>query len=61
MLFKVCWDLVKHDMASFVNVFHLNSKLHKAVTTSFLTLIPKADNPQGIEEFRPICLVGSHT
>src|SRR4051812_27768417 len=29
------------------------------MTPSFLDLIPKVENPQGLEEFRPICLIGS--
>lgn len=28
------------------------------MTSSFLTLIPKFDNPQGLDEYMPICLIG---
>lgn len=38
--------------------FHSNAKLPKVITTSFLILIPKMKNPQSLNEFRPIFLVG---
>ncbi|XP_058762006.1 uncharacterized protein LOC131635401 [Vicia villosa] len=38
--------------------FHKYGRLSKAIISSFLTLIPKCDNPLGLDEFRPICLVG---
>lgn len=31
----------------------------KAITTLFLTLILKGDNPQEINDFRPICIIDS--
>src|SRR3954470_2091846 len=30
----------------------------RAMTASFIALIPKIDNPQGFDDFRPICLIG---
>jgi hypothetical protein len=33
--------------------------LPKALTASFLTLIPKKDHPQGLHDYRPIYLIGS--
>lgn len=39
--------------------FHNKANLSKAVSPSFLSLIPKVDNPQNLAEFRPISLVGS--
>lgn len=35
---------MKDDVCGFVNEFHSIGILPKAVTTSFLTLIPKVDN-----------------
>jgi hypothetical protein len=43
----------------FVCEFHENAVLPKAVTASFLTLVPKKDHPQGLFDYRPICLIGS--
>ncbi|XP_058749863.1 uncharacterized protein LOC131622859 [Vicia villosa] len=56
--FKKCWVFMKDEVGNFVNEFHKNRFLPKAVTTSFIALIPRTDNPQDIDEFRPICLVG---
>lgn len=38
--------------------FHLKDRLTKACIESLLTFIPKVNNPQNMDEYRPICLVG---
>lgn len=38
-------------LVSFMNGFHVSVKLPKTITSSFLTLIPKTENPQEISEF----------
>ncbi|GAU48137.1 hypothetical protein TSUD_293770 [Trifolium subterraneum] len=43
----------------FLQGFHENSFLPKALTASFLTLIPKKDHPQNLFDYCPICLIGS--
>lgn len=55
---RKCWDFMKSGIIKFVKYFHRNLKLNKSMTSSFLALIPKNPNPQGIEDFRTICLVG---
>ncbi|GKU89877.1 hypothetical protein SLEP1_g3954 [Rubroshorea leprosula] len=57
--FKKMWSEIKDDIVEFVQEFHKNGKLVKGLNVSFLTLIPKVKNPQRIEEFRPISLIGS--
>ncbi|CAJ2656345.1 unnamed protein product [Trifolium pratense] len=42
----------------FLNEFHSSASLPKAITASFLTLVPKKDHPQVLSDYRPICLVG---
>lgn len=39
--------------------FFVNATLPKAISASFLALIPKKANPQEFNEFRPISLIGS--
>ncbi|XP_058766236.1 uncharacterized protein LOC131639797 [Vicia villosa] len=39
--------------------FQKDARLTKAVSSSFITLVPKIANPQALHEFIPICLVGS--
>lgn len=41
----------------FVQEFYKGGKLPKVVTTSFLALVPKCENPLILEEYRPICLI----
>lgn len=55
---KKCWNFVKDDVVKFLQEFYKHGRLPKVTTTSFIALVPKADNLQCIEEFRPICLVG---
>jgi hypothetical protein len=43
----------------FFHEFHSTAILPKAITASFLTLVPKNDHPQSLSEYRPICLVSS--
>ncbi|CAL5398010.1 unnamed protein product [Camellia sinensis] len=59
MLFQKCWSTVKGDVIKFVKEFHKNSKLVQGLNSSFVTLIPKADNPSCLNDFRPISLIGS--
>ncbi|PNY01857.1 cysteine-rich receptor-like protein kinase, partial [Trifolium pratense] len=56
---KACWDIIKGDIMEFLSEFHGNAFLPKAITASFLTLIPKKDHPQALSDYRPICLVSS--
>jgi hypothetical protein len=56
---KACWSIVKKDVIAFFKEFHENAFLPKALTSSFLTLIPKKDHPLGLHDYRPICLIGS--
>jgi hypothetical protein len=56
---KDFWVDLKDDAMRFVSEFHRNGKLAKGINTTFIVLIPKVDNPQRLNEFRPISLVGS--
>lgn len=49
---------MKNDILKFVKDFHSNAFLTKAVTSSFLTLIPKVTQPSNLEDYIHICLVG---
>ena len=39
--------------------FHQNGRLSRGINSTFIALIPKIDNPQKLNDFRPISLVGS--
>ncbi|MCH80366.1 LINE-1 reverse transcriptase like, partial [Trifolium medium] len=55
---KECWSIVENDVLDFLNEFHESAVLPKAITASFLALIPKKDHPQQLSDYRPICLIG---
>lgn len=57
--FKAYWYILEVDVLNFVRHFFFNSKVPRAVTTSFLTLIPKHDNPQSSGEYIHICVITS--
>ncbi|GKV50258.1 hypothetical protein SLEP1_g56970 [Rubroshorea leprosula] len=52
------WDVIKADIVNFVREFHQHGRLVKGSNASFIVLIPKTENPQAIEEYRPISLIG---
>lgn len=39
------WEVVKEEIQFFVRDFYVSAELVKAITTSFLALIPKVPNP----------------
>ncbi|KAH1040320.1 hypothetical protein J1N35_042063 [Gossypium stocksii] len=57
--FRKCWEIVKNDLFGLISEFFTTEKLEKSINSSFITLIPKVENPIEISNFRPICLVSS--
>lgn len=49
--FKSCWELIKEEVFRFIQEFHFNASFPKAISASFLALIPKKDNPQSLQRF----------
>ncbi|XP_071740498.1 uncharacterized protein [Rutidosis leptorrhynchoides] len=58
--FKKHWELIKYDLIKSLDWFWVNSEISKGCNASFFTLIPKKSNPMGLNEYRPICLIGSY-
>ncbi|GKV52113.1 hypothetical protein SLEP1_g58708 [Rubroshorea leprosula] len=56
--FKELWETVKDDLMG-AQEFHRNGKLVAGLNASSITLLPKSSNPQKIEEYRPISLIGA--
>ena len=56
---KTFRDMLKDDVMRFLMEFHKNGRLAKGINSTFIALIPKVDNPQRLNDFRPISLVGS--
>ena len=59
MAIKKCWKVLKEDIMQFFSEFHENGKLLSGLCSSFITLIPKKDNPANLDDYRPISLVGA--
>ncbi|GKV29210.1 hypothetical protein SLEP1_g38156 [Rubroshorea leprosula] len=55
---KTMWEDLKPDIVGFIQEFHEQGRLVRGSNSSFIVLIPKVENPQRIEEFRPISLIG---
>ncbi|GKV25907.1 hypothetical protein SLEP1_g35285 [Rubroshorea leprosula] len=55
---KCMWEDIKSEIASFIREFQEHGRLVRGSNASFITLIPKGENPQRIEEYRPISLIG---
>lgn len=49
--YKACWDIVSKDVVKAVQEFFKGSSISKLFCHSFLTLIPKVDNPKGLTSF----------
>jgi hypothetical protein len=57
---KEFWPELKgDDIMRFITEFHRNGKLTRGINSTFIALIPKVDNPQKLNDFTPISLVGS--
>ncbi|GKU98550.1 hypothetical protein SLEP1_g11542 [Rubroshorea leprosula] len=53
------WETIKGDVIGFLQEFQKNGKLVKGLYTSFIVMVPKVDNSQKIEGYRPISLIGA--
>jgi len=55
---KFCWELLKEDIIMIVNEFAGRGKWSRGFNVTFISLIPKVNNPQQVYDYRPISLVG---
>ncbi|GKV09172.1 hypothetical protein SLEP1_g20714 [Rubroshorea leprosula] len=55
---KCMWEDIKTEIAGFIREFQEQGRLVRGSNASFITLIPKVENPHKIEEYRPISLIG---
>jgi hypothetical protein len=54
---KKYWAKLHSDIMDFVDLFFKERKIPRGCNTSFITLIPKVDNPFLISDYRPISLI----
>ena len=55
---KLFWDIIKPDFLRFLDEFHVNGVVPRGLNASFIALIPKVVDPQVLNEYRPISLIG---
>ncbi|GKV52014.1 hypothetical protein SLEP1_g58623 [Rubroshorea leprosula] len=56
---KAMWSEIKKEILNFVTEFQVNGRMVRGLNAAFIVMIPKKENPQKIEDFRPISLIGS--
>jgi len=55
---KQFWEILKPDFIRFMDEFYINGTFPKGSNASFLALIPKLNDPQSLNDYRPISLIG---
>ena len=55
---KLFWDIIKPDFLRFLDEFHVNGVVPRGLNASFIALIPKVVDPQVLNKYRPISLIG---
>jgi hypothetical protein len=55
---KSFWNLLKGEISTLFDQFHVNANLPKSFSSFFVALIPKVQSPFEINDYRPISLVG---
>ncbi|XP_021992095.1 uncharacterized protein LOC110888906 [Helianthus annuus] len=56
--FKRFWNLFEQDFVSLLAVFFETGIINPGCGSSFITLVPKIKDPSGLDDYRPISLVG---
>ena len=51
---KEFWVELKDEIMRFISEFHRNGKLTKGINNPFITLIPKVNGAQKLNDFQPI-------
>ncbi|VFQ88342.1 unnamed protein product [Cuscuta campestris] len=54
--YKTCWEQIKVDCTKAVQEFFLGIPIPKMCAQTTIILIPKKENSQSCEDYRPICL-----
>lgn len=54
---KECLHIIKDDFLRMLEDFHLNGNLVRGLNTSFIVLIPKKKNVEGLSDYRSISLI----
>jgi len=53
------WHIIREDIYKLCHDFHSHSADLKSINSSYITLVPKKDNPETVNDFRPISLLNT--
>lgn len=56
---KRCWPIIERDFHRLCNDFVKGQLDLQSINNSYIVLVPKKDNPQTVNDFRPISLLNS--
>jgi hypothetical protein len=60
LFFAKCWEIIKEDIIRAMDQFYvLNQQGMHLMNHAYVVLIPKVDNPQKVNDYRPISLIHS--
>jgi hypothetical protein len=59
LFFKKSWHIIIRDMYRLCQDFYNHVADLKSINHSYITLVPKKDNPETVHDFRPISLLNS--
>ncbi|XVF73335.1 hypothetical protein PTKIN_Ptkin12aG0193100 [Pterospermum kingtungense] len=52
------WEMLKDDIMNMMCNLHSSGEIDALINKSFITLVPKCDNPITLKDYRPISLIG---
>lgn len=59
MFMKKCWHIISADFHKNCQDFYKGNISLQSVNSSRITLVPKNNSPEGVNDFRPISLLNS--
>ena len=56
---KKCWHIIKADFIKLCSDFHSGTTSLQSINGSYITLVPKVNSPESVNDFRPISLTNT--